>query len=210
MSMKLQTYIKIVLILVSLYNSSYTQQIKNEPEIIVDCNYTFEEAITGIEIPKSILKQLTIIEVEYYSFDDKIHKGQLVVNKKAANDLREIFSFIKSSKFPIEKVIPVVKYKWSDTVSMRENNTTSFNYRNVKGYRVLSAHSYGMAIDINPVQNPHIKRNIIEPANGKYDIKKKGTILRDSKLVQEFVKRGWQWGGRWRSSKDYQHFEKKN
>ncbi len=210
MSLKLQTYIKIVLILVSLYNLSYAQQIKNEPEIIVDCNYTFEEAVTGIEIPKSILKQLTIIDVEYYSFDDKIHKGQLVVNKKAANDLKEIFSFIKSSKFPIEKVIPVVKYKWSDTVSMRENNTTSFNYRNVKGYRVLSAHSYGMAIDINPVQNPHVKRNIIEPANGKYDIKKRGTILRDSKLVQEFVKRGWQWGGRWRSSKDYQHFEKKN
>lgn len=208
--MKIQVLFTNAFILILLQCFVYSQQINNEQKIIVDCNYTFEEAVTGIEIPNSILKQLTIIDVEYYSFDDRIHKGQLVVNKKAANDLKEIFSFIKTSKFPIEKVIPVVKYKWSDTVSMRENNTTSFNYRNVKGYRVLSAHSYGMAIDINPVQNPHIKRNTIEPANGKYDIKKRGTILRDSKLVQEFVKRGWQWGGRWRSSKDYQHFEKKN
>jgi len=206
---------KFLIILVYLFIQTNNYQInlektKHKQEIILDCNYTFEEAIKGIEIPNSISKQLTLISVEYYSFDDRLHKGQLVVNKKAAKDIEEIFNFIKESKFPIAKVIPAVKFNWDDDASMNDNNTVAFNYRKVKGSKVLSAHSYGMAIDINPLQNPHIKGKVIQPAQGKYNVNASGTIIRDSKLVKEFVKRGWQWGGRWKSSKDYQHFEKKN
>jgi len=206
---------KFLIILVYLFIQTNNYQInldktKHKQEIILDCNYTFEEAIKGIEIPNSISKQLTLISVEYYSFDDRLHKGQLVVNKKAAKDIEEIFNYIKESKFPIAKVIPAVKFNWDDDASMNDNNTVAFNYRKVKGSKVLSAHSYGMAIDINPLQNPHIKGKVIQPAKGKYNVNASGTIIRDSKLVKEFVKRGWQWGGRWKSSKDYQHFEKKN
>ena len=184
--------------------------IQDQTEIIIDCNYTFDEAIKGIKIPNSIILQLTLVEVEYYSFDEKLHRGQLIINKKAVEDIRAIFDFIKSSRFPIAKVIPMVKYSWDDEKSMNDNNTTAFNYRKVKGSKVLSSHSSGMAIDINPFQNPHIKGEVVSPSKGKYNIDVSGTILKDSKLVKEFVKRGWQWGGRWRSSKDYQHFEKKN
>ena len=206
---------KFLIILVYLFIQTNNYQMnlektKHKQEIILDCNYTFEEAIKGIEIPNSISKQLTLISVEYYSFDDRLHKGQLVVNKKAAKDIEEIFNFIKESKFPIDKVIPAVKFNWDDDASMKDNNTVAFNYRKVKGSKVLSAHSYGMAIDINPLQNPHIKGKVIQPDKGKYNVNASGTIIRDSKLVKEFVKRGWQWGGRWKSSKDYQHFEKKN
>ena len=190
---------KFLIILVYLFIQTNNYQMnlektKHKQEIILDCNYTFEEAIKGIEIPNSISKQLTLISVEYYSFDDRLHKGQLVVNKKAAKDI----------------VIPAVKFNWDDDASMNDNNTVAFNYRKVKGSKVLSAHSYGMAIDINPLQNPHIKGKVIQPYKGKYNVNASGTIIRDSKLVKEFVKRGWQWGGRWKSSKDYQHFEKKN
>jgi hypothetical protein len=188
----------------------YTDDIQDDVKIIVDCNYTFEEAIKGIEIPNKIINQITLIDVEYYSFDEKLHRGQLVVNKKVEKDIKIIFSLIKEVKFPIAKVIPAVKYNWNDEASMNDNNTVAFNYRKVKGSKVLSAHSYGMAIDINPIQNPHIQGKITQPVNAKYDPKVRGTILRDSELVKEFVKRGWQWGGRWKSSKDYQHFEKKN
>ena len=191
-------------------NGSIGYIIQNEPKPIVDCNYTFEEAISGTEIPKSIINQITLIEVEYYSFDNLLHKGQVLINKKVVKDIKNIFEFIKSSHFPVAKVIPVVKYNWSDQASMIDNNTSSFNYRKVKGYKVLSPHSYGLAIDINPLQNPHIKGKTIQPLNAKYDVKALGTIIRDSKLVSEFRNMGWQWGGLWRSSKDYQHFEKKN
>lgn len=186
----------------------YRDQIK--ANVIIDCDYSFEEAVNGIEIPSSILKQISIVGVEYYSFDGQLHRGQILINKKAAKDIVEIFELIKASRFTVAKVIPVVKYNWNDDSSMNDNNTTAFNYRKVKNSNVLSAHSYGLAIDINPIQNPHIKGKSIQPLNGRYDPKIKGTILRDSKLVKEFIKRGWQWGGRWRSSKDYQHFEKKN
>lgn len=183
---------------------------QHEPNIIVDCNYTFDDAIAGIEIPISISKQLTLVDVEYYSFDNKLHRGQILVNKKTSKDIVEIFNFIKLTRFPIAKVIPIVNYNWSDEASMNDNNTSGFNYRKVKGYKVLSPHSYGLAIDINPLQNPHIKGKKISPLLGKYDTKAPGTILKSSELVSEFRKRGWQWGGSWKSSKDYQHFEKKN
>ncbi len=183
---------------------------QNDSAPIVDCNYTFLEAVKGPEIQQSIIKQLTLIDVEYYSFDNRLHKGQILINKRAVKDIKEIFEFIKFSRFHIAKVIPVVKYNWSDQESTNDNNTSAFNYRKIKGQKVLSAHSSGLAIDINPLQNPHIKGKSVQPPSGKYEVEKPGTILRDSKLVTEFRKRGWEWGGRWRSSKDYQHFEKKN
>lgn len=202
----------IILFALTFYSNSFINSnnfvFQNEDKVIVDCNYTFDEAISGMSIPKSILKKLTIVDVEYFSFDAKLHKGQIVVNKSVVKDIKEIFEFIKKSKFPIGKVIPVVKYNWSDEASMNDNNTSAFNYRKVAGQKVLSPHAYGLAIDINPLQNPHIKRNHISPSKAIYNIKSQGTILKDSKLVKEFKNRGWQWGGLWKSSKDYQHFQK--
>ncbi len=189
--------------------SQADKQNPSEDQIIVDCNYTFHEAISGIVIPKSILKQITLVDVEYYSFDGKLHKGQVVINKAVKKDIQEIFQIIKKNKFPIAKVIPIVRYNWSDKASMEDNNTSSFNYRKVDGQKILSPHSFGLAIDINPMQNPHIKSGKFNPPKAKYDPKANGTILKDSKLVLEFQKRGWQWGGFWQTSKDYQHFEKK-
>lgn len=205
-------FLLIILLSIQTFTNQHFYIVDNQDDakIIVDCNYTFEEAIKGIEIPTKIINQLTLIDVEYYSFDDRLHKGQLVVNKRAVKDIEEIFKFIEETKFPIAKVIPAVKYNWNDDASMSDNNSVAFNYRKVKGSKTLSAHSYGLAIDINPLQNPHVKGKSIRPASGKYDPKIRGTVIRDSRLVKEFVKHGWQWGGRWRSSKDYQHFEKKN
>lgn len=203
--------ISLILSFITVENPGrYAQELSDKEEIIVDCKYTIDEALSGAEIPAWIKKNLVLVDVEYYSFDNKLHKGQLVIHKRAEKDIKEIFDIIRSIRFPVNQVVPIVRYNWSDEASMNDNNTSAFNYRKVKGQKVLSAHSYGLAIDINPMQNPHIKRNIVQPVNGKYDIKATGTILKNSKIVQEFRKRGWQWGGTWRSSKDYQHFEKKN
>lgn len=182
---------------------------QNKESIIIDCNYSFDETTSGKDIPNSILNKLALIDVEYFSFDNKLHRGQVVVNKSVVKDIKEIFEFIKRTKFPINKVIPISKYNWSDKASMSDNNTSAFNYRKIKGQTVLSAHSYGLAIDINPLQNPHIKEKQVNPPNAVYDIKIPGTIVKGSQLVKEFQKYGWIWGGFWKSSKDYQHFEKR-
>ncbi len=178
-------------------------------QIIVDSDLTFEESIRGTQAPDSVIKNLIIIDVEYFSFDKKLHRGQLVIHKSLENDIKEVFQIIKDIKFPIGKVIPIVKYGWSDNLSMEDNNTSSFNYRKVAGKNKLSNHSFGIAIDINPFQNPAVYNDgTISPKGSSYDKKTPGTILKDSIIYNEFIKRGWNWGGEWNSLKDYQHFEK--
>jgi len=176
--------------------------------VIVDANYTLEESMEGTTVPASIKKNLELITVQYYGFDGLLHQGQLLVNNSVADDLINIFNFIKQTKFPVEKVIPIVKYNWSDDKSMEENNTSVFNYRFISGSKILSMHAQGEAIDINPRQNPYIKNGDCSPKGSVYDVTKKGTILPNSELVKEFKEKGWEWGGDWKSLKDYQHFQK--
>lgn len=180
-----------------------------ETGYVIDANLDFEEAVAGLSIPQSILDNLSIVDVYYYGFDDKLHKGQLIVHKDAVLDIIEIFEFIRESRFPIEKVIPISKYDWSDEKSMEDNNTSAFNYRFISGTRVISNHALGLAIDINPRLNPYIKNGKSLPKDCIYDSTKAGTITDGSQLVKEFNERGWNWGGHWKSLKDYQHFEKK-
>lgn len=204
----LQTSIVIVLFFI-LFDNDYTQSRKDEADYVIDSNVEFEEAVEGLSIPENILENLRLVNVYYYGFDNKLHKGQLVVNKDIVLDIIEIFEFIRESRFPLDKVIPISKYDWSDEKSMKDNNTSAFNYRFISGTRVISNHASGLAIDINPRLNPYIKNGSSLPSNCVYDTTKAGTILSSSQLVKEFKERGWQWGGDWKSLKDYQHFEKK-
>ena len=189
--------------------SQNTQSFSEETGYVIDSDIDFEEAISGKNIPQSVIESLSIVDVYYYGFDNKLHKGQLIVNKAVVLDVIEIFEFIRESHFPINKVVPISKYSWSDEKSMMDNNTSAFNYRFISGTRVISNHASGLAIDINPSLNPYVKNGSSLPANCIYDTTKAGTISASSQLVSEFETRGWQWGGEWKSIKDYQHFEKK-
>jgi len=91
---------------------------------------------------------------------------------------------------------------------MLANNTSAFNYRKVTGGKSLSMHSYGFAIDINPVQNPYFKGSIVLPEGAIYNPVAPGTLTAASPIVKTFKRLGWGWGGEWKSLKDYQHFEK--
>ncbi len=201
-----------ILFLFASLSSSYVNASERESDsskVIIDCNYSFEESTSGVKIPDELKKNLELISVQYFSLDGKIHQGQILIHKDLAKDVIDIFKIIKESKFPIAKTIPIVKYNWNDEKSMQDNNTSAFNYRNVARTKILSAHSTGRAIDINPKLNPQIKRNNSFPRGSKYEPDKKGTISAGSLIVKEFIRRGWKWGGYWKSTKDYQHFEKK-
>lgn len=176
-------------------------------EIIIDSNMTFEEALAGKTIPQKIKDQLQLVNVDYYSFDGREHQGQLLIDKELKSEIEDIFRLIKKEKFPINKVVPVSRYKWNDSLSMADNNTSAFNFRSVKGTRKLSAHSYGRAIDINPLLNPQFKKGKIFPHSGSYNTENPGTLFLQSPVVKAFRKHGWSWGGRWKSTKDYMHFE---
>ena len=200
---------KIYFLIISFFLINERSFMQEYSSIAIDSDLSFEQAVNGIDFPLEIKKNLTLINVMYISFDDKIHKGQIVIHKKLSAEIKEIFDELLSKRFPIEKVIPIVKYNWDDETSMRDNNSSAFNYRFIAGTEKLSNHSYGIAIDINPLQNPYIVGKRVIPAGSKYDKDVKGTILQGSEVVKAFKKRGWDWGGDWTSRKDYQHFEKK-
>lgn len=168
-----------------------------------------DQVLKGKEIPESIKDSLVLIDVPYFSFEGKSQTGQMVVHKDLVKEILEIFQFIAEKKFPIAKIIPVCEYDWSDEKSMAGNNTSAFNYREIYGTNRLSNHSYGWAIDINPLLNPFLaKDGSVHPAGATYNPETPGTIAGGGPVVNIFEKLGWQWGGRWKSPIDWQHFEK--
>jgi len=181
---------------------------------IVDSNITLSKALKKFA-PFKFKARQRMVDVLYYSFDGKVHRGQIVIEQRLVKDVREVFRVILDSKFPIQSVIPISHdrfYKngeWNnDDQSMLSNNTSGFNYRKVTGGKKLSMHSYGFAIDINPVQNPYFKGKVVLPEGAVYDPFKPGTLTRNCAVVKTFIRLGWDWGGNWKSLKDYQHFEK--
>jgi len=181
---------------------------------IVDSNITLHEALRKYA-PFEIKRRQMVVDVFYYSFDDRVHKGQVVIDERLVSDIRKVFRVALRTKFPIASVIPISHDRFhkngawnSDGQSMLSNNTSAFNYRKVTGGKQLSMHAYGFAIDINPLQNPYIKGKIVLPPGAVYEISKPGTFTYNSPIVKTFRRLGWSWGGNWRSLKDYQHFEK--
>ena len=109
-------------------------------------------------------------------------------------------------------MIPIVKYDWNDHTSIRDNNTSAFNYRVIAGTDRLSHHAFGRAIDINPKVNPYLNRDgISDPPGFHYNPQAQGAITDEDMVVKTFLSYGWKWGGHWKQEEgrvDYQHFEK--
>lgn len=190
-------------------NYKETYKMSDNEEIINDSVMSFSEAISGTTAPEEIIDSLSLCDVLYYSFDGKRHQGQIVVNSTLEDDIYEIFALMESLKFPVGRVIPIVGYQWDDHISMADNNSSSFNFRVIEGTTKLSLHSFGRALDLNPVQNPVIYPNgIIAPEGAKYISSEAGAFVAEHPVVQEFFKRGWHWGGNFDQPKDYHHFEK--
>lgn len=178
-------------------------------EIIVDSQLSFPAAIAGTAAPRTVIRGLCLLDVRYVSFDGRLHQGQLVVHRHLQEEVAGIFAVIRAIGFPVARVVPIVQYRWSDEASMADNNTSAFNYRRVAGATRLSRHATGQAIDINPGQNPVIYADGVSlPPGAVYNPQAPGTLSPDCPTLQEFLSRGWQWGGYFKSPKDYHHLEK--
>lgn len=161
-------------------------------------------------------EDLAYVHVLHYDFNMEVQEGELICNQAIAQDLTEIFYELYESGYPIEKICLIDAYDADDEASMADNNTSCFNYRTVPGRTKLSNHAYGYAIDINPLYNPYVRTRdgqmLVSPDNaGPYvdrsaDFAHK--IDREDVCYQIFTEHGFDWGGAWKSSKDYQHFEK--
>lgn len=187
-------------------SSFYTRPMK--PDTLVDAAYTFEETVHGSGAPDEVIRQLELIDVFYLSTDGKIHKGQLVANKKITGELARLFEFMLEQGFVIEKTIPIVHYGWSDSLSMDDNNSYSFCYRDIS----YSKHALGMAIDINPRFNPlrwKQEDRPNRPEGAVLDTTVNGTLYPGHPVVEAFRAQGFRWGHTFTRYWDDHHFEKR-
>lgn len=181
---------------------------QEEDTIVIDSKLTFEEAVAGTKAPKSVVDELVLFDVLYTSIDGKLHQGQILTNRKIENDVRHIFEFMLENNFVIEKAIPIVHYNWNDSLSMDDNNTYSFCYRNVS----YSKHARGMAIDINPRFNPLRWKKVNrpnQPEGAVLDTTVNGTLHPDHAIVKELRRLGFRWGHTFSKYYDDHHFEKR-
>lgn len=168
----------------------------------------------GCNIQRSELRYLS---VAHYDLSGNVRQGEMVCHRAIADDLLEIFRELYRNKYPIERMRLIDDYDGDDERSMRDNNTSCFNFRQIAGSTKLSAHSRGMAVDVNPLYNPCVRKDrkgrwIYQPAKGKpyADRSRKfGYKIEKGDLCYRlFTGHGFTWGGNWRSLKDYQHFER--
>ncbi|HET7572590.1 MAG TPA: M15 family metallopeptidase [Gaiellaceae bacterium] len=155
---------------------------------------------------------LRSVRLRYWGFDDAPHLGTLIVAKQAAKDVAAAFGILYGARFPIRRIQPVDAYRGSDTRSMAADNTSGFNCRRAvtTGPASWSAHAYGLAIDVNPRENPYRLNGAWLPPAGKHFANRRkvrpGMAVDGGALVQAFARIGWSWGGRWANDPDFQHF----
>lgn len=141
--------------------------------------------------------------------------GEMIVNERIAQRVLEIFRELYENSYPIERMRLVDYWDAVDEMAMRDNNSSSFNFRFISHTTTVSKHGLGMAIDINPLYNPYVKtvrgKRVVEPATAEaYTDRTKNhryMIRRGDLCYRLFIKNGFRWGGDWKNSKDYQHFE---
>jgi hypothetical protein len=157
--------------------------------------------------------KLSTIRMNFYGRDGKMHRGVLIVRSDLTTEANRGFATALAHRYPVAKMNNPNVYGGNDPVQMEANNSSAFNCRKVVGnpYR-MSPHSYGIAIDVNTVQNPYRDRNgKWWPENGKPYIKRSprrpGMLYSDSYLTKSLRGDDFFWGGFWNPGRDYQHFQ---
>ena len=160
-------------------------------------------------------EDLRYIHVLHKDLAGNTHEGEMICNVYIAYDLIDIFMKLYEAGYPIEKIRVVDEYNADDETSMRDNNSSSFNFRFISHTTKISKHGLGLAVDINTLYNPYIKevngKSILEPATAEDYIDRSKDfpykIDTEDLCYKLFTAHGFEWGGNWKSVKDYQHFE---
>lgn len=174
-----------------------------------------EARMRGVSYPDDAevkLSDLRFLRLAYVDFEGREQIGELVCNKAIADDLVAIFRELFEARYPIRSIRLIDDFGGDDEASMEADNTSCFNYRKKTGMRALSKHALGLAIDINPFENPYVRPSRVRPsgasafADRSKDFPHK--IDKEDLCYRLFRAHGFSWGGTWRSVRDYQHFEK--
>lgn len=153
---------------------------------------------------------LAYVTVSHVGFDGLVHTGELIVNRAVADDIVGVFAALYEARYPIEEMRVVAAPELDLLPTGDGNNTTSFVCRAATGGTNWSQHAYGLAIDVNPFQNPYVKGDLVLPELASYytdrELAEPGIITGGGVVDTAFASIGWGWGGNWSSLKDWMHF----
>jgi hypothetical protein len=155
-------------------------------------------------------EDLAWLRMTYWGFDQARHSGELLLSGSVAGDVVTVFRRLYEARFPIE-AMGIARLEDLDAPPTGDGNVTgSFACRPIRGGTAYSQHAYGLAVDLNPFQNPYHHGDVVLPelasAYLDRDWLRPGMVTPDGPAVRAFTSIGWEWGGEWSSLKDYQHF----
>ena len=166
-------------------------------------------------------ERLQVVRFSYIDFDGRQRDdGEIMVMDAAAPQVAALFDQLRARGFALAGARLMQHYRGDDQASMRANNSSAFNDRAITNASAPSLHAYGLAIDINPVQNPFVEigkdgRAQVSPAGGGRYLNRQTTrpgkparkgMAED--VVELFAQHGFTiWGGDWDAPIDYQHFQ---
>ncbi len=158
--------------------------------------------------------QLSWVQLTFWGFDHERHTGELLVNRSVATDVVSVFHELYRDRFPIEQMTITTKAEQTAPPTGDGNDTSAFDCRPTRGSTSFSQHAYGLAVDVDPFQNPYSKgtppNRVVLPElassylNRSWD--RPGMISPGGPVVRAFARIGWGWGGSWHSLKDRMHF----
>ena len=168
----------------------------------------------GCPVPLAGLRVLT---VTYRGFDHRSHPGRMVVNEAAAAPLARAFGQLYHLHFPIRHMSLAGAYGPLRSRPADGDVTGSFSCRQAVpspctgglGTGTWSMHAYGLAVDVNPVENPYVGcGQSRDPKARKYfDRTRHRPGMVTGRAVAAFGSVGWGWGGAWAgTTKDHMHF----
>jgi D-alanyl-D-alanine carboxypeptidase len=159
--------------------------------------------------------QLQVVRFSYVDFD-KVRRddGEIMVMAAVAPQVKALFDELLKRGFPLAQARLMEHYQGNDDASMADNNTSAFNDRPITGGKEFSLHAYGLAIDINPLQNPYVLRDAqgrqiySPPAGQAFGVRAADRAGSSEQVVELFAQHGFLiWGGDWKKPIDYQHFQ---
>jgi D-alanyl-D-alanine carboxypeptidase len=160
----------------------------------------------GCPVP---LDDLRYVTVSFWGFDGRAHTGELIVHRRAAEPIAHVFAELFEHRFPIED-LHVTSADELDAPDTGDGNASAaFVCRATRGASSWSQHAYGLAVDINPFQNPYTRDGGVIPglASSYLDraTERPGMLHAGDTVTGAFAAVGWRWGGTW-SEPDLMHF----
>ena len=171
----------------------------------------------GCPVP---LDGLRLLHFNYWGFGGNVLRGPMVVNASVAEDVLWVFRRLYDARFPIKRVslstpFHPKAFAQHRRIDSNRSVTASFNCRPVVTALGpggdFSQHAYGLAVDVNPLQNPYVtsdgfvRNRAAEPYTDRTR-HLEGMIHEGDVVFRSFAAIGWEWGGNWNGDKDYMHF----